>query len=107
VVSVSANGALRTEAKVGEEVTLAVSAEVPPGAGTIIGVKWDFDSSGTYPFAHDVDGTASQVQLSTTHTFERPGSYFVTALVESHRDGDTKAVGRRIPNLASARVVVS
>jgi hypothetical protein len=102
-----AEGALRTEAKVGDEVTLLVEAEVPAGAGTIIGVKWDFDGSGTYPFAHDVDGTGSKVRLSTSHTFDRAGTYFVTALVESHRDGDVKAIARRIPNVASARVVVS
>jgi hypothetical protein len=106
VVHVSANGATRAEVKVGEEVTLQVHAEVPAGAGTVIGVRWDFDGSGTYPFAHDVDGTAARVDLSTTHTYDRPGTYFATALVESHRDGDVKAIARRIPNLASARLVV-
>jgi hypothetical protein len=106
VVSVTADGGLRTEAKVGEQVTLAVAAEVPPGAGTIVGVKWDFDGSGTFPFAHDIDGTATDVRLSTSHAFDRPGTYFVTALVESHRDGDVKATARRIPNVASARVIV-
>jgi hypothetical protein len=107
VVHVEADGALRAEAKVGGEVTLQVHAEVAAGAGTIIGVRWDFDGSGTYPFAHDVDGTASEVTLSTTHSWDRPGTYFATALVESHREGDVKATARRIPNLASARVVVS
>jgi Tannase and feruloyl esterase len=106
VVSVTANGDARADVKVGEQVTLAVHAEVPPGAGTIIGVKWDFDGSGTYPFAQELDGTASQVTLSTTHAFERSGTYFATALVESHREGDVKATARRVPNLASARVVV-
>jgi hypothetical protein len=106
VVSVSANGATRTEVKVGEEVTLAVHAEVPPGAGTVIAVKWDFDGSGSYPYAHDIDGTMATVDLSTSHAFDRPGTYFATALVESHRDGDVEAIGRRIANVASARVVV-
>ena len=44
---------------------------------------------------------------TTTHAWERPGTYFVTALVESHRDGKVDADSRRIPNLASARVVVT
>src|ERR1700728_65375 len=99
VVSVTANGEARAEVRVGEEVVLAVHAEVPKGAGTVIGVRWDFDGSGTYPFAHDVDGTAADVDLSSAHAFDRPGTYFPTALVESHRDGDVKAVARRIPNL--------
>jgi hypothetical protein len=107
VVQVRANDSARAEVKVGEEVHLQVHGEVPPGAGTVIGVKWDFDGSGTYPFAHDVDGSSARVDLSTTHSFDRPGTYFVTAMVESHRDGDVKATSRRIPNIASARVVVS
>jgi hypothetical protein len=107
VVDVSANDSARAEVKVGEEVHLHVHGEVPPGAGTVIGVKWDFDGSGTYPFAHDVDGTSARVDLSTTHSFDRPGTYFVTAMVESHRDGDVKATSRRIPNIASTRVIVS
>jgi hypothetical protein len=107
VVHVSANGGSRAEVKAGEPVTLQVDAEVPAGAGTVIGVSWDFDGSGTYPFAHDVDGTAAQVDLSTTHTYDRPGTYFATALVESHRDGDVRATARRLPNLASARIVVT
>jgi hypothetical protein len=107
VLRVTANDSSRTEVKVGEEVRLNVHGEVPPKAGTIVGVKWDFDGSGTYPFAHDVDGTASRVDLSTTHSFERPGTYFVTAMVESHREGDVKATSRRVPNIASARVIVN
>jgi hypothetical protein len=107
VVHVAANEASRAEAKVGEEVTLQVHAEVAPGAGTIIAVKWDFDGSGAYPYAHDVDGTGATIDLTTTHAWDRPGTYFATALVESHRDGDVKATARRIPNLASARIVVS
>jgi hypothetical protein len=107
VVEVDANGASRAEVGVGEEVILRVRAELPPATGTIIGAKWDFDGSGTYPFAHDVDGTASAVDLTTTHTWDRPGTYFVTALVESHREGKVKAESRRIPNLSSARIVVT
>jgi hypothetical protein len=53
-----------------------------------------------------VDGTAASVTLSTTHTFDRPGEYFVTGRVHSHREGDVAAASRRIPNVAQARVVV-
>jgi hypothetical protein len=106
VVSITANGAVRTAVKIGEEVAFEVIAEVPPGAGTVVGVKWDFDGSGSYPVEEGVDGTANKLTLSTTHTYDRPGTYFATALVESHRDGDVHATACRIPNLASARVVV-
>ncbi len=106
VVKVTANGSARAEVAVGEPVRLDVHTEVPPGAGSIIAVRWDFDGSGTYPFSHDVDGSSSTMDLSTTHAYDRPSTYFATAMVESHREGDVGAAHRRIPNVASARVVV-
>ena len=108
VVRVSANGGQRTEVRVGEEVQLEVHAEAPPEGGTIVAAQWDFDGSGTYPFHHDgIDGTSKSVTLTTSHTFDRPGTFFVTALVQSHVDGDVRAEHRRLPNLASARVIVT
>jgi len=107
VVEVTANGTSKAEVRVGEPVELQVVAEVPPGAGTVIAVEWDFDGSGTFPFSHEVDGTDTKARLSTTYTYERPGRYFATARVYSHREGDVGAIARRIPNVASARVVVT
>jgi hypothetical protein len=108
VVSVTANGGARAEVRVGETVTLEVQAEVPPGAGTVVAVRWDLDGRGRYPVNQaGVDGSSPAVRLSTTHVWETPGTYFATALVESHREGDVDAVARRVPNLASARVVVT
>jgi hypothetical protein len=91
VVTVSANGQIRAEVMAGAAVALQVHAEVPVGAGTIVSVKWDFDGSGSYSEIASVDGKSTQVTLSTSHRFDRPGTYFVTAMVESHRDGDVKA----------------
>ncbi|MDO8363357.1 MAG: tannase/feruloyl esterase family alpha/beta hydrolase [Actinomycetota bacterium] len=108
VVIAAANGAVRAEVRVGEPVTLSVAAEAPPGAGTIVGIKWDFDGSGSFAHAHDdIDGTATAVTRSLSHTYDVPGTYFATALVEAHRDGDVAATSRRVPNLAQVRVVVS
>jgi hypothetical protein len=107
VVSVTANGGARADVKVGEAVSLRLQAEVPPGAGAIIAAKWDFDGAGAFPEAHVTDGKSPTLELGATHSFDKPGTYYVTALVESHRDGNVNAVSRRIPNLASARVVVT
>jgi hypothetical protein len=108
VVRVTANGATRAEVRVGEAIDLQVVAEVPPGAGTIIAVEWDFDGSGTFAFQHpQTDTTAAMVDLHTTHAYDRPGTYFATCLVHSHRDGDVHATARRVPNLAQARIVVT
>jgi hypothetical protein len=106
VVGVSANRGVRTEAKVGEAVTLEVKAEAPPGAGTIIAVEWDFDGQGKFPFRHEVTGKDASLALSTTHAFDRAGVFFPTARVTVHREGDLNATLRRVENLASARVVV-
>ena len=107
VVNVTANGGLRAEIKAGEDVELEVVAEVPPNSGTIVSVAWDFDGWGTFPFRHDVDGSDASVRLSTRHTYDTPGTYFATALVHSNREGKVDAEFRRLPNLASARIVVS
>jgi hypothetical protein len=106
VATVSANGGARTDARVGEPVTLEVTAEVPPGAGSVVAVEWDFDGKGSYPFWHEVSGNDRIVRLSTQHSFDRPGTYFPSARVTAHRDGDVEAKLRRIENVASARVVV-
>jgi hypothetical protein len=108
VVSVTANGTNRAEVRVGEEVALDVHAAVPPGAGTVIAVEWDFDGSGRFPFRHvEVDGTAAEVALTTTHSYDRPGTYFATARVVSHVDGKVDATSRRLPNVAQARIIVT
>jgi hypothetical protein len=107
VVSVTANGGLRAEVKTGEAVQLEVDAEVPPNSGTIVSVAWDFDGWGSFPLQQDVDGSDTSIHLSTTHTYDTPGTYFATALVHSNREGKVDAEFRRLPNLASARIVVS
>lgn len=108
VVNASANGATRAEVKVGQPVTLSVEGEVPPGAGSVIAVEWDFDGEGKWPFQHPgIDGTSTRVALETRHSFDKPGTYFPCVRVVSHREGDVKATSRRIENIARVRVVVT
>jgi len=107
VVTVTANGAKRVSVAVGEPVHLEVSAEVPPGAGTLIDLEWDFDGGGAWPLRHDgVDGSSASVELATSHAYDRPGTYFATARATSHREGDVHATSRRVENVASVRIVV-
>jgi hypothetical protein len=107
VVEVRANGAVCTAVATGDDVDLAVTAEVPPNAGTIISVEWDFDGQGTFPFRHEVDGSDRAVILKTRHAYSQPGTYFATARVVSQREGNVDAEFRRIQNLAAARIVVT
>jgi hypothetical protein len=107
VVSVKANGSSRAEVAAGTSVTLEVDAAAPPGAGTIIAVEWSPDGSDRFAAERGIDGKQASVKLSKTHRYDKPGVYFATARVLSHRDGDVNAQSRRLANLASARVVVS
>jgi hypothetical protein len=103
---VTANGGARTDVKTGDPVTLEVDVRAPAAGGTIIAVEWDFDGTGAFPYRHQVDGTRTALRLSTTHTYDRPGTYFATARVTSHREGEVGAQFRRLTNVASARIVV-
>ncbi|WP_261555283.1 PKD domain-containing protein [Frankia tisae] len=108
VASATANGGSRADVGVGEPVTLTVTAAVPPGTGTIVSIEWDFDGTGTYPLRHaEIDGTAAELTVATTHTYDRPGTYFATARVTSHRTGDVRAELCRIETIAQVRTVVA
>ena len=106
VVAVTVNGSERADVKVGEAVNLEVVAEVPAGTGSIISVEWDFDGMGAFPVRDEVDGSDVAIKLSQTHAYDAPGTYFATARVCSHRESDVNAEFRRLPNVASVRVVV-
>jgi hypothetical protein len=108
VVRAAANGSVRADVAIGEPVTLAVEADAPAGGGTIIGVEWDFDGTGAFPFAFsDVDGSHASVRLETTHAFDTPGTFYPCVRVTAHRDGDVDAAHCRLLNLGRVRVVVS
>ena len=108
VVTVTANGRSLAVVRVGEQVDLQVHAGVTPEAGKIISASWDFDGSGSFPFTHEgIDGKSSNINLTTTHQYHKPGTYYVSALVHAHRSGDINAIKLRIPNVAQARIIVS
>ena len=97
VVEVTANGAVDRGQGRPERSTLAVPRGAAAGPGSIVEVKWDFDGGGIYPFTDpSVDGRASKVSLTKTHSYDKPGTYFATALV-SHRDGDQRVAAAAEP----------
>jgi len=107
VAHATANGATCAEVKVGEPVTLRATATVPPGTGTIVVAAWDFDESATWPHHHpEADGSSDTIDVTVTHTYDAPGTYFAAFRVGSHRDG-ADGNGPAVENLARARVVVS
>lgn len=107
VVTVTVNGGDRADIGVGESVNIDAVAEVPPGTGTIVSLEWDFDGLGSFPVTEDIDGTQTLVKASQNHTYDTPGTYFVTARACSNREGDVNAEFRRLPNVDSVRIVVT
>ena len=97
----------RIAAKIGKAVTLTATIEAPPGTGQVISAGWDFDGSGAFAKRATLSAEPKAKEIvTTTHSFDRPGTYFVTIKAESQRNGDTASRYARIPNLARIRVVV-
>jgi hypothetical protein len=108
VAHLEVNGAERAEAVVGEPVTFTARIEVPPAPGKLVSAKWDFDGAGTYPDAATLgDPTSEAIELSATHTFSEPGTYFPGLRVASQREGHPGTPFARSANLARVRVVVN
>jgi hypothetical protein len=107
VIRCSLGGQPRGEVKVGEEVRIDVVAEAPPGTGRVIAVEVDLVGDNTWDHKHRVDGTSSLVAFSFTHSYDSPGTKFISARATSHRDGDVDAKVGRLINIGRCRVVVS
>jgi hypothetical protein len=86
---------------------LELEAAAPPAGGTLVAVEWSLDGSGAFTAEPGINGQARSLKLSKTHQYSKPGVYFATARVTSHRDGDISAQHRRLVNVASARIVVT
>jgi hypothetical protein len=107
VITVKANGQARADVAVGQPVTLTAAIDLPPQAGRIVLAEWDLDGSGSYPVKADLDATQSpNLNGKLLHSFDKPGTYFVTLRAASQRDGDGHSPFARIQNLGRARVVV-
>ncbi|NKI16439.1 tannase/feruloyl esterase family alpha/beta hydrolase [Spongiibacter sp. KMU-166] len=107
VLSLLANGGARADVAAGTSVEFVLNAEVPTGAGGIIAIEWDWLGKGEFTDAEDLTRADERADVTRQRVFDTVGSYFVTAKVTSHRDGDFSAVSRRVSNLVSVRVVVN
>lgn len=107
VVDLTADGAVGATAAPGDTVSFVVDIEVPPGAGSIVAVEWDFDGSGTWPVTEPMDGAATTLRVAASHVYDARGTYFPAVRVTSHALGNPGAALGRVTNLGRARVVVS
>ncbi len=107
VVTLAANGKVRTNIKKGAEVTLIATAEVPPGTGTIISAEWDPEGLGTYPVKATIPPSGSgKVTLTYKYRYTKAGTVFPGIRVRSERQGRADSVYAQPVNIGRARVVV-
>jgi hypothetical protein len=107
VVSATADGGITARVAAGAPVLLAVNAEVPPRAGRIVAVEWDFDGAGTWSYREaGIDGTRPTASAAVQHAYAQPGTYYPAVRVTAHRRGDMAARYGLTCNLARVRVDV-
>lgn len=109
VVHLKANGSDRAEIKVGETVQLSGSVEVPPNAGQIVKIEWDFEGTGNFQEINEPGESrtaGSIVNIQSMYKFTKPGTYFPVVRVSSQRNGDAETPFTQIRNLGRIRVMV-
>ena len=102
VVTAQANGGLRADVRVGEQVSFVGSADQPAGMGSIVRAEWDFEGRGGFESC-DIDA-APAIDVKAEHAYSQPGTYFASFRVGAYRDGTS--TGPTTDNLARVRVVV-
>lgn len=106
VVTIAANGRARAQVRPGQAVRFTGTVTAPPGTGKVVRAEWDFDGKGDYPERASVKGGSESVTVSTSHTFDKPGTYFVTLRGFAQRQAAAGTPFAQLRNLARARVVV-
>ena len=107
VITVKANGKAWADTTVGQSVTLTAAIEMPPQAGRVVSAEWDLDGSGSYSVKAALDRTeAPTSNVKLIHSFDKPGTYFITLHAASQRNGAGHSPFARVQNLGRARVVV-
>ena len=100
-------GVVRAEVTAGSPVSFRATIEVPPGTGTVVSADWDFEGTGEYAVAEKLSNMpSSKVNLTTSHTFTKPGTYFPALRATSQRQGNAETPYARVQNLGRVRVVV-
>jgi hypothetical protein len=107
VVTLTANGGERADVAAGETVELVGDIEVPPDAGVVVSAEWDYDGSGAYDDVDRFDEGNSAQRVTRQHTFDEPGTHFVTLRAAAQRRDAVGSAYAQALNLARVRVVVA
>jgi len=106
VVTLQANGGIRTDVRVGDVVRFHAVIEAPPGAGQIVSVDWDFEGAGEYPDNAPLS-PAERAEIHASHRYQKRGTYFAALRVALQREGNAATPYARVLNMAQVRVAVS
>ncbi|QHC61058.1 hypothetical protein [Rathayibacter sp. VKM Ac-2760] len=102
-VTLTADGSLRAEVEVGQEVTL--EARVRAAAGAVVQLDWSDLGDGVYESEHLAP--APENTRTRTLTFTAPGTYFPAVRVIGRITSAELEPFGRLQNVARARVVVT
>ncbi|MBC2660423.1 hypothetical protein H7F50_01535 [Novosphingobium flavum] len=106
VVRLTVNGGQRIVVKPGQSVQFVGAITAAPGGGTITAAEWDFDGSGRFATAGKVGRGRKAVTVTASHTFDKPGTWFVTLRGSAQRPAAQGTPYALLQNLDRVRVVV-
>ena len=107
MVFMTAGGSSLVNVTAGQSVTFDVKGQEPPGAGNIVDVQWDLQGSGTFSPITPVPTPGTRVTLTSSATYNTPGTYFATVRILSAMKGaNPSSPYALVQNIASVRVVV-
>ncbi len=109
VVTLLADGRLRTHVRVNQSVALAATAEMPDRAGKIVNYAWHIGPADTpYDPTVKISNPRKRFRLDRSMSFPTAGEYEIILRVNGQRHGSTDVNGTALlQNVARARVVVS
>ncbi|EXM20488.1 hypothetical protein V3481_016318 [Fusarium oxysporum f. sp. vasinfectum] len=105
VVDLTINGGKQVEVKTGTTVTFKVRVGIPPGAGKIVSLEWDFEGTGHFVNKGFAEA-AKSVETTVCYTYNRHGTFFPAVRAASHREEKVDTWYALALNLGRVKVVV-
>lgn len=104
VVHALANGGKKTTVKVGEAITFTAQIDAP--VGEIVSAAWDYEKTNDFTHVETliISPDGRHAELTTTHVFTKPGTWFPTLKAAASRNGGEPLTLCR--NLDRVRVIV-